>query len=216
MEDLFAMVNEGGGKNQLKIILKCDVQGSVEAIKKAILAIESEKVECHFITAAAGPITETDVGYANSSDAVAIGFNVKVDAKAVKAAKATGVEVKLYSIVYELIDQVREAMLGLLEPLTRETVIGHAEVRQVFKVNKGKAAGCFITDGKVHRKAHARVIRDGIPVFDGKMSTLRRFHEEVEEVRTNFECGIRLGEFNEYQENDIIECYKLEKYAQEL
>lgn len=216
MEDLFAMVNDGGGKNQLKIILKCDVQGSVEAIKKAILAIQSEKVECHFITAAAGPITETDVGYANSSDAVAIGFNVKVDAKAVKAAKATGVEIKLYSIVYELIDQVREAMLGLLEPLTRESVIGHAEVRQVFKVNKGKAAGCFITDGKVHRKAHARVIRDGIPVFDGKMSTLRRFHEEVEEVRTNFECGIRLGEFNEYQEGDIIECYKLEKYAQEL
>lgn len=216
MEDLFTMVNEGGGKNQLKIILKCDVQGSVEAIKKAILAIESEKVECQFITAAAGPITESDVAYASSSDAIIMGFNVKVEAKAVKAAKAAAVEIKLYSIVYELIDQVREAMLGLLEPLTRESIMGHAECRQVFKVNKGKAAGCFITDGKVHRKAHARVIRDGVPVFDGKMSTLRRFHEEVEEVRTNFECGIRLGEFNEYQEGDIIECYKLEKYAQEL
>ena len=145
-----------------------------------------------------------------------MGFNVKVEAKAVKAAKAAGVEIKLFSIVYELIDQVREAMLGLLEPLNRETVIGHGECRQVFKVNKGKAAGCFITDGKVHRKAHARVIRGGIPVFDGKMSTLRRFHEEVEEVRTNFECGIRLGEFNEYQEGDIIECYKLDKVAQTL
>ena len=216
MEDLFSMVNEGGGKNQLKIILKCDVQGSVEAIRKAILAIESEKVDCQFITAAAGPITESDIAYAGSSDAIVMGFNVKVEAKAVKAAKAAGVEIKLYSIVYELIDQVREAMLGLLEPLTRETVIGHAECRQVFKVNKGKAAGCFITDGKVHRKAHARVIRGGIPVFDGKMSTLRRFHEEVEEVRTNFECGIRLGEFNEYQEGDIIECYKLDKVAQTL
>lgn len=216
MEDLFSMVNEGGGKNQLKIILKCDVQGSVEAIRKAILAIESEKVDCQFITAAAGPITESDIAYASSSDAIVMGFNVKVEAKAVKAAKAAGVEIKLYSIVYELIDQVREAMLGLLEPLTRETVIGHAECRQVFKVNKGKAAGCFITDGKVHRKAHARVIRGGIPVFDGKMSTLRRFHEEVEEVRTNFECGIRLGEFNEYQEGDIIECYKLDKVAQTL
>jgi translation initiation factor IF-2 len=216
MEDLFSMVNEGGGKNQLKIILKCDVQGSVEAIKKAILAIESEKVDCQFITAAAGPITESDIAYASSSDAIIMGFNVKVEAKAVKAAKAAGVEIKLYSIVYELIDQVREAMLGLLEPLTRETVIGHAECRQVFKVNKGKAAGSFVTDGKVHRKAHARVIRGGIPVFDGKMSTLRRFHEEVEEVRTNFECGIRLGEFNEYQEGDIIECYKLDKVAQTL
>jgi translation initiation factor IF-2 len=216
MEDLFSMVNDGGGKNQLKIILKCDVQGSVEAIKKAILAIESAKVDCQFITAAAGPVTESDIAYADSSDAIIMGFNVKVEAKAVKAAKSAGVEIKLYSIVYELIDQVREAMLGLLEPLTRETVIGHAECRQVFKVNKGKAAGCFITDGKVHRKAHARVIRGGIPVFDGKMSTLRRFHEEVEEVRTNFECGIRLGEFNEYQEGDIIECYKLDKVAQTL
>ncbi len=216
MEDLFSMVNDGGGKNQLKIILKCDVQGSVEAIKKAILAIESAKVDCQFITAAAGPVTESDIAYADSSDAIIMGFNVKVEAKAVKAAKSAGVEIKLFSIVYELIDQVREAMLGLLEPLTRETVIGHAECRQVFKVNKGKAAGCFITDGKVHRKAHARVIRGGIPVFDGKMSTLRRFHEEVEEVRTNFECGIRLGEFNEYQEGDIIECYKLDKVAQTL
>ena len=216
MEDLFSMVNDGGGKNQLKIILKCDVQGSVEAIKKAILAIESAKVDCQFITAAAGPVTESDIAYADSSEAIIMGFNVKVEAKAVKAAKSAGVEIKLYSIVYELIDQVREAMLGLLEPLNRETVIGHAECRQVFKVNKGKAAGCFITDGKVHRKAHARVIRGGIPVFDGKMSTLRRFHEEVEEVRTNFECGIRLGEFNEYQEGDIIECYKLDKVAQTL
>jgi len=216
MEDLFSMVNDGGGKNQLKIILKCDVQGSVEAIKKAILAIESEKVDCQFITAAAGPVTESDIAYASSSDAIIMGFNVKVEAKAVKAAKAAAVEIKLYSIVYELIDQVREAMLGLLEPLTRETVIGHAECRVVFKVNKGKAAGSFVSDGKIHRKAHARVIRGGIPVFDGKMSTLRRFHEEVEEVRTNFECGIRLGEFNEYQEGDIIECYTLDKVKQTL
>jgi len=216
MEDLFSMVNEGGGKNLLKIILKCDVQGSVEAIKKAISAIDSDKVDCQFITASAGPITESDISYAASSDAIIMGFNVKVEAKAVKAAKANVVEIKLYSIVYELIDQVRDAMAGLLEPLTRESVMGHAECRQVFKVNKGKAAGCMITDGKVHRKAHARVIRDGIPVFDGKMSTLRRFHEEVEEVRTNFECGIRLGEFNEYQENDIIECYTLVKVPQTL
>ena len=216
LEDLHAMVTEGGGKAILKLILKCDVQGSVEAIRKAVLAIESEKVESQFITAAAGPVTESDVDYADSTDAIIIGFNVKVEAKAVKAAKATGVEIKLYSVVYELIDQVREAMLGLLKPLTRESVIGHAEVRQVFKLSRGRAAGSFVTDGRIHRKAHARVIRGGIPVFDGRMSTLRRFQEEVEEVRTNFECGIRLGEFNEYQEGDIIECYKLEKVPQTL
>jgi translation initiation factor IF-2 len=216
MEDLYSMVRDGGGKAQLKLILKCDVQGSVEAIKKAVLAIESEKVECSFITAAAGPITESDVAYASSTDAIILGFNVKVEAKAVKSAKAAAVEIKLYSVVYELIDQVREAMLGLLEPLNRETVIGHAEVRQVFKLSRGRAAGSFVTDGRIHRKAHARVIRGGIPVFDGRMSTLRRFQEEVEEVRTNFECGIRLGEFNEYQEGDIIECYKLDKVPQTL
>ena len=216
MEDLYSMVKEGGGKSELKLILKCDVQGSVEAIKKAVLAIESDKIDSSFITAAAGPITESDVAYASSTDAVILGFNVKVEAKAVKAAKAAGIEVKLFSVVYELIDQVREAMLGMLEPLTRESVIGHAECRQVFKLSRGRAAGSFVTDGKIHRKAHARVIREGVPVFDGKMSTLRRFQEEVEEVRTNFECGIRLGEFNEYQEGDIIECYTLEKVPQEL
>lgn len=216
MEDLYSMVRDGGGKAQLKLILKCDVQGSVEAIKKAVLAIESEKVECSFITAAAGPITESDVNYAASTDAIILGFNVKVEAKAVKSAKSAGAQIKLYSIVYELIDQVREAMLGLLEPLNRETVLGHAEVRQVFKLSRGRAAGSFVTDGRIHRKGHARVIRGGIPVFDGRMSTLRRFQEEVEEVRTNFECGIRLGEFNEYQEGDIIECYKLEKVPQTL
>ncbi len=216
MEDLYSMVRDGGGKAQLKLILKCDVQGSVEAIKKAVLAIDSDKVECSFITAAAGPITESDISFADSTNAIVLGFNVKVEAKAVKSAKAAEVEIKLYSVVYELIDQVREAMLGLLEPLTRESVIGHAEVRQIFKLNRGKVAGSFVTDGRIHRKAHARVIRGGTPVFDGRMSTLRRFKDEVEEVRTNFECGIRLGEFNEYEEGDIIECYKLEKYAQTL
>jgi translation initiation factor IF-2 len=216
MEDLYSMVRDGGGKAQLKLILKCDVQGSVEAIRKAVLAIESEKVECSFITAAAGPVTESDVAYASSTDAIILGFNVKVEAKAVKSAKAADVEIKLYSVVYELIDQVREAMLGLLEPLSRETVIGHAEVRQIFKLNRGRVAGSFVTDGRIHRKAHARVIRGGVPVFDGRMSTLRRFKDEVEEVRQNFECGIRLGEFNEYEENDIIECYKLDKVPQTL
>ncbi|TAG10778.1 MAG: translation initiation factor IF-2 [Verrucomicrobia bacterium] len=216
MQDLYSLVRDGGGKAQLKLILKCDVQGSVEAIKKAILAIESDKVECLFITAAAGPITESDVAYATSTGATILGFNVKVEAKAVKSAKAGEVEIKLYSVVYELIDQVREAMLGLLEPLTRETVIGHAEVRKVFKLTRGRAAGSFVTDGRIHRKAHARIIRGGVPVFDGKMSTLRRERDEVEEVRVNFECGIRLSDFNEYEEGDIVECYKLEKVAQTL
>jgi translation initiation factor IF-2 len=216
MEDLLAHARDGGSKAQLRIILKTDVQGSVEAIRNAILDIESDKVDVQFLSAAAGPITEGDIQLASSADTVVIGFNVKVEAKAARLAKSEGVQVKLYSVVYELIDQVREAMLGLLEPETRETVIGHAEVKQVFKALKGRAAGCYIKDGKVQRKAHARVIRDGIPVFDGKMSTLRRFQDEVEEVKVGIECGIRLGDFNEYQEGDIIECYVLDKIPQTL
>ncbi len=216
MEDILAMMGDGSQKAVLKLYLKGDVQGSVEAIKKAILDIESDKVECQFIGAAAGPISESDILLASSSDAVILGFNVKVESNAVKAVKREGVQVKIYSIVYELIDQVKDAMLGLLEPETRETVLGHAEIRQVFKLNKGRAAGSYVSDGKMLRTAEARVLRDGQVVFDGKMSTLRRFQDEVEEVKAGLECGIRLADYNDYEEGDVIECYTLEKIKQTL
>ncbi len=216
MEDILAMMGDGNQKAVLKLYLKGDVQGSVEAIKKAIEDIESDKVECQFIGAAAGPISESDILLASSSDAVILGFNVKVETNAVKAVKREGVQVKIFSIVYELIDQVKDAMLGLLEPETRETVLGHAEIRQVFKLNKGKAAGSYVADGKMLRTAEARVLRDGQVVFDGKMSTLRRFQDEVEEVKAGLECGIRLADYNDYEEGDVIECYTLEKIKQTL
>ena len=216
MEDILAMMGDGAQKAVLKLYLKGDVQGSVEAIKKAIMDIESDKVECQFIGAAAGPISESDVLLASSSDAVILGFNVKVESNAVKAVKREGVQVKIFSIVYELIDQVKDAMLGLLEPETRETVLGHAEIKQVFKLNKGKAAGSYVSDGKMLRTAEARVLRDGQVVFDGKMSTLRRFQDEVEEVKAGLECGIRLADYNDYEVGDIIECYSLEKIKQTL
>ena len=215
MADVMSLV-QGGQKTTLNIILKADAQGSVGAIVGAIEDIESQKVDVRFIHSAAGSITESDILLASSSGAIVFGFTPKVENKAVSAATREGVEIKLYSIVYELIDTVEEAMLGLLEPETRETVIGHAAAKQVFKVNKGIAAGCYITDGKVNRKAHARVIRGKVPVFDGKMSTLRRFKDEVEEVKVGIECGIRLGDFDEYEEGDVIECYTLEKIPQTL
>ncbi|MGJ8677085.1 MAG: translation initiation factor IF-2 [Akkermansiaceae bacterium] len=215
MEDLMSLV-EGNNKIQLKIILKGDVQGSVQAIESAIAEIKSDKVETVFIKAAAGAITENDILLASSSDAVVLGFNTKVEGGAVKAAKREGVQIKLYSVVYELLDTVKESMLGLLDPLTRETIIGHAEVKQVFKVRGGRAAGCVTKDGKVTRIAHARVLRGKVPVFDGKMSTLRRHMDEVDEVKSGIECGIRLGEFNEYEEGDIIQCYILDKVDQTL
>ena len=215
LEDMLALV-QGDQKARLKLILKTDVQGSVGAIQGAIDAIESDKVEVQFLSASAGAINESDIQMASSADAVVLGFNVKVEGKAVKAAKHEGVQVKLYSVVYELIDQVEEAMLGLLAPETREAVIGQAKVQQVFKVHKGRAAGCLVTEGKVARTAHARVLRGGTPVFDGKMSTLRRIKDEVDEVKAGVECGIRLGSFNEYEEGDVIECYTLEKIPQSL
>ncbi len=215
MEDMLALV-QGGQKVEFRLLLKCDVQGSVEAINGAINEVESEKVDVNFIHSAAGSISESDILLASASDAVVLGFNVKVESNAVKAAKREGVEIKLYSIVYELIDQVKDAMLGLLEPELRESVLGHAEVKKVFKVKRGRAAGCLVIDGKVTRTAHARVLRGRTPVFDGKMSTLRRIHDDVEEVKQGIECGIRLGEFNEYEEGDVIECYALEKIEQTL
>jgi len=216
LDNLLSQVREGGVKARLNLILKNDVQGSVEAIRSAIGDIKSDKIEANIIHAAAGSINESDILLADSADAIVLGFNVKVEPKAVKLAKSTGVQIKLYSIVYELIDQVREAMLGLLEPETRETIVGHAEVKQVFKLSKGRAAGCMVKDGKINRSAHARVLRGRQPVFDGKMSTLRRHQDEVEEVKQGIECGIRLGEFNQYEVGDVIECYRLDKVDQTL
>jgi len=126
------------------------------------------------------------------------------------------VQVKLYSIIYELLDQIKEAMAGLLEPEHRETVIGHAEVKQVFNLSKGIVAGCLVTDGRIARVARARVLRRRQPVYDGGLSTLRRFQDDVKEVRSGLECGIKLGDFSEYQVGDVIECYQLEAFAQKL
>lgn len=216
MEDIFSMVNDDASKQKLKIVLKCDVQGSVEAIKNALEAVESKKVECQMLVAGVGPITESDILMASSANAIVIGFNVKVEGKAVKSIKNENVQVKLYSVVYELIDQVREAMKGLLEPLNREHIVGLADVKKVFKLTKGVAAGSYVKQGKILRKAHARVMRNGVPIFDGKMSTLRHYQNEVDEIKVGSECGIRLGDFDEYLEGDLIECYTLEKVAQEL
>jgi translation initiation factor IF-2 len=216
MEDIFSMVNDSAGAQKLKVVLKCDVQGSVEAIKNALESIESKKVECQMLVAGVGPISESDILMASSANAIVIGFNVKVEGKAVKSIKSEHVQVKLYSVVYELIDQVRDAMKGLLEPLNRENIVGLADVKKVFKLTKGVAAGSYVKQGKILRKAHARVVRGGVPIFDGKMSTLRHYQNEVDEIKVGSECGIRLGDFDEYLEGDLIECYTLEKVPQEL
>jgi translation initiation factor IF-2 len=204
------------GKKVLRIVLKCDAQGSLEALVGALRQIESKKVDLEIIHSAVGPISESDILLASASNAVVVGFNVKVENMAVSAAKSEGVQVKLYSIIYELLDQIREAMAGLLEPEHRETVIGHAEVKQVFQLSKGIVAGCLVTNGRIARAARARVLRKRQPVYDGGISTLRRFQDDVKEVRSGLECGIKLGDFSEYQVGDVIECYQLEAIAQKL
>ena len=204
------------GKKVLRIVLKCDAQGSVEAIVGALKQIESDKIDLEIVHSGVGPISESDMLLASASNAVVVGFNVKVESQAVTAAKREGVQVKLYSIIYELIDQIKEAMAGLLEPEHRETVIGHAEVKQIFKLSRGIVAGCLVTDGRIARTARARVLRKRQPVYDGGLSTLRRFQDDVKEVRSGLECGIKLGDFSEYQVGDIIECYQLEQIAQKL
>ena len=192
------------------------MQGALEAIVGCLGDIPKNKVDLKIIHAGVGPISESDVLLATTSNAVIIGFSVKVENTAATTARREGIQIKLYSIIYELIDQMREAMAGLLDPELREAVVGHATVKQVFELTRGIVAGCQVTDGRIARTARARILRRRQAVYDGGIGTLRRFTEDVKEVRAGLECGIRLGDFNDYEEGDIIECYTLEKIAQTL
>ncbi len=215
LENLFANL-ASDAKPTLKIILKCDVQGSLEAVTGSLKDIPQKKITLDIIHSAVGPITESDVMLSSASNAIIVGFNTKTENTAAQAAKREGVQIKLYSIIYELIDQIREAMSGLLSPELREAIIGHAEVRQVFDLTKGRVAGCMVLDGRIARTARARVLRRRQPIYDGGLATLKRFADDVKEVRAGLECGIKLGDFSEYMPEDIIECYTLEKIPQQL
>jgi translation initiation factor IF-2 len=214
LESLFDSM--GDGRKVLLLILKCDVQGSAEALSASLNQIESKKIDLELIHVGVGPISESDVLLATASNAVIVGFNVKVENQAASAAKREGIQIKLYSIIYELIDQVKEAMVGMLDPEVRESIVGHAEVRQVFELSKGTVAGCYVTDGRILRSGRARILRRRQPIYDGGIATLRRFQDDVKEVRAGVECGLKLGDFTEYEVGDIIECYNLEKVPQQL
>ena len=215
LENLFASIADGQ-KKCLRVVLKGDVQGSVEAIVEAIRKIQSQKVTLDVVLSTIGPISESDILLAKASGAVVIGFNTKTDNSAANAAKREGVQIKLFSIIYELVDQVKEAMTGLLDPELRESPLGTALVKKVFELSKFMVAGSQVQTGRITKSGRARVIRKKQPIYDGAVVTLKRFQEDVPEVRQGLECGIRLGNFDEYEEGDIIECYQLEKVPQTL
>jgi len=215
LENLFQTLAENQAK-VLKLVVKADTQGSVEAICDALRKVESDKVALEIIHFAVGTITESDVLLASASKGVILGFHTRIDGGASEVAKREGVQIKLYSIIYELIDQVKEAMAGLLDPILKEVVIGAAEVKKVFELSKGgNVAGCVIASGRIVR-GKVRVMRRKNLVYEGAIQSLRRFQDEVNEVRAGMECGIRIDGFNEFQVGDSIEAYTVEKVAQKL
>jgi translation initiation factor IF-2 len=215
LEDIFGGIVDSTAK-VLKVVVKADTQGSVEAICEALRKIESTKISLELVHDAVGAITRDDVMLASAADAVILGFHTRVDTIAAENAKREGVQIKLYAIIYELIDQVKEAMAGLLDPLLKEVMVGQAEVRKVFDLSKGgKVAGCYVTNGRLVR-GKMRLRRKGLPIYEGISLTLKRFQDEVNEVKLGLECGVRLDGFEDAQEGDIIECYTVEKIAQKL
>jgi translation initiation factor IF-2 len=211
LDTLYMQMQEGKVK-ELNVVLKCDVQGSAEAIKNALSKVGEENIKVRLIHEGIGNISETDVHLAGASGAVIIGFNVKADGAAQRLAQKENVEIRYYNIIYKLTDDIQAALTGMLEPTYREVIEGHAEVQQTFKAGKNTViAGCRVTDGKITRSSQARVLRKKEMVYDGKIASLRRGRDDVREVATGYECGIVLEDFTEFEEGDIIESYAQER-----
>jgi translation initiation factor IF-2 len=215
LEDLFAGASDG--PKELALIVKADVQGSAEAISASLGKLSTDKVKVNVIHVAVGGVTESDVQLAQASRGIVVGFHVRPDAKARKAAEGSGVEIRTYQIIYELLDEVKAAMAGLLPPTTKEVVLGQAEVRQLFSIPKvGTIAGSYVTDGLIRRGAKGRLVRDGVQIWEGKFASLKRFKDDAREVQTGFECGIGLDGFNDLKAGDVIEAFEIESRPAEL
>ncbi len=216
LENLFERMAESR-RLELKLVLKCDTRGSLEAIQQVLSEIQSEKVHINIILAGVGGITENDVLLASASDGIIIGFNVGKSEEVLRAAKREGVEIRLYSIIYNIADEIREAMTGLLAPELREKSLGRAEVRQVFPITKtGKIAGCLAVSGRLRARSKVRVKRNGDLLYEGAVITLKRFQDEVSEVREGQECGIRLDNYSDFEPGDVLEFFEIEKIAAKL
>lgn len=212
LDDLFARFEEGE-KKVLNLIVRADMQGTLEPVRQSLNNLSNEEVSIKILQAAIGNVAESDVMLAEASDAVIIGFSVNVDRAATMRAEASGVEIRRYDIIYKMLEDIEDALTGMLDPIYEDVVIGHAEVLQLFKLRKGFIAGCSVTDGIAKRNAMANIVRDGRPIVEGiKIGTLRRFTEDVNEVRTGFECGILLAnDSNQLKESDVIEIYESQR-----
>jgi translation initiation factor IF-2 len=205
------------GRKEFPILIKADVQGSAEAIVQALEKLGNEEVSARVIHYAVGGISESDVQLAAASNAVILGFNVRANAQARDAAERTGIEIRYYNIIYDLVDDVKQAMSGLLAPIARETFLGNAEILEIFNISKvGKVAGCRVTEGVVQRGAKVRLIRDNVVVHEGTLSTLKRFKDEVREVVAGQECGMAFENYQDMRAGDVIECFTVEQVKRTL
>ena len=207
LDDLYSQIQSGNLK-ELNLIIKADVAGSVEAVKQSLLKLSNEEVVVKCIHGGVGAINESDVTLASASSAIIIGFNVKVDATAKETADREKVDVRLYRVIYNAIEDVERAMKGMLDPVFEEKVIGHAEIRQIFKASGvGNIAGSYVLDGMFQRGCKVRISREGKQIYEGELASLKRFKDDVKEVKAAFECGLVFDKFNEIQELDMVEAY---------
>ena len=214
LDDLFAQIKQGDLKN-FNIIVKADVQGSAEAVKSSLEKLSNEEVRVKVIHSAVGAISESDVMLAATSGAVIVGFNVRPDNAARDNAARSGVDIRMYRVIYDCIEEIEAAMKGMLSPKFRESVIGHAEVRETYKVSKvGTVCGCYVLDGKIQRGCSVRVLRDNIVIHEGELASLRRFKDDVREVSESYECGMQIEKFNDVKIGDVIECFIMEQIKQ--
>jgi len=216
LENLFETLEQDEIK-ELALIIKADTQGSVEAVRESISKLSTDKCQVKVVHTGVGGINETDVSLATASNAIIVGFNVRPDVKALEISEREGISLELHTIIYNLIERVRNAMEGLLDPIVQEKITGHAEVRETFNISRiGTIAGCFVNDGKVTRDSNVRVLRDGVITFDGKLSSLKRFKDDAKEVNAGYECGITIERFNDIKVGDVFEFYMFEELKQEL
>ncbi|MFW5870492.1 MAG: translation initiation factor IF-2, partial [Candidatus Sumerlaeota bacterium] len=217
LEGLSDYISSGDKAKELHIILKADVQGSVEAVRDAMERLSTEKVTIKIIHGAVGAINESDVQLAMASDAIVIGFNVRPDGAANDLANMEGIDIKTYRVIYELLEDLSNAMLGMLDKKFKEVTRGQAEIREIFKISRlGNIAGCYVTQGTINRNDNARLMRDGTVVYEGSFSSLRRVKDDVREVNQGFECGITLENFQDVKQGDIIESFYKEEVEQTL